>query len=273
MDAFSRPDGYYGIVNKICPLDGRELSREFNYECYCTDCDKVSNDRWWLVYGHKCYCNVQENRLKRWYEKKQETARQYERLSSSLECARSIDIKEFYEYCDSLYKEAVETRQYYDSNMVLNPFHEPQDKCLICIFEDDKMKEIGVTENVFAYLGRRNDRIKDLELKTAVSCIAVPGYMAEAICVNFHLRNGFDVKSILHADNPVYLKRRDVGKYIDAAYGWKWLEFQKLRDQYLSMTEIVNYDNIIYIKQELDEIIRRDGSCELKKGARKPREY
>ena len=76
--------------------------------------------------------------------------------------------------------------------------------------------------------------------------------------MNFNLRNGFDVKNILHADNPVYLKRRDVGKYIDAAYGWEWMDFQKLRNQYLTMTEIVNFDNIIYIKQELDEIVRRD---------------
>jgi len=36
------------------------------------------------------------------------------------------------------------------------------------------------------------------------------------------------------------------------------MSFKRVRDKHLEMTEIVNFDNIIYIKQELDEIVRRE---------------
>ena len=49
-----------------------------------------------------------------------------------------------------------------------------------------------------------------------------------------------------------------MGKYIEAAYGWDWLEFKKIRARHLKMTEIFSGGKAIYIKQELDEIIRRE---------------
>lgn len=70
--------------------------------------------------------------------------------------------------------------------------------------------------------------------------------------------HNMDVKSLIHYNNPVYVQSTAIGKYIDAMYGWDWVSFKKAMARHLEMTEIVNYGNIIYIKQELDEIIRRE---------------
>ena len=252
-------DDDYRMKPKICPLTGgRVIPEHHEWDCLVYDCSDVDPEKWSILHGHRYRCEAERVQIEKWHEGRLKAAETYKRLSNSLESSRKINIDEFYEYCNNLDKEMIESRQQYSENMVVNPYHEPGDKCLIYMFEDDEVVEISVVENLFSYLGTRFDRLRSETVKCEMSSCAVPGYMAEAINVRLHLEHKMDVKSILHNDNPVYIKARNMGKYIEAAYGWDWLEFKKVRDRHLEMTEIVNYDNIIYIKQELDEIIRRE---------------
>ena len=249
---------YLNTESKICPLNGDNVCGDSCYECIYEDCRNVRKDVRYYLYGHTYRCQKERKEIERWHEKRVEAAKTYKRLNQSLETARKINVGEFFAYCDSLDEEMTKNRQLYNKDMVINPYHDADEKCLIYLFENDEVVEISTVDNPFTYLSTRFDRLRDETKKFAVSCCAVPEYMSEAINVRQHLQYKMDVKAVLHNDNPVYIKARNVAKYIDAAYGWDWLSFKKVRDQHLEMTEIVNFENIIYIKQELDEIICRE---------------
>ena len=53
-----------------------------------------------------------------------------------------------------------------------------------------------------------------------------------------------------------------MARYIDATYGWDWVTFEKARKRYGELTAIVNFDNVVYVKQELDEVIEKKMSAE-----------
>lgn len=54
------------------------------------------------------------------------------------------------------------------------------------------------------------------------------------------------------------MKARNLKKYLDSAYGMSLQEFRTIRQNNPGMTEIVDFDSVIMIKQEIDEAIRRD---------------
>lgn len=245
---------------KICPLTGEKVWPENSWICCRSDCTQVTENQGYYLYGRIYHCKFERQNIVEWHEQQEKAAEMYKRLSASLENARKIDIDEFYSYCDSLDAEMIGSRQKYGQDMMINPYHDSDEKCLVYIFESDEVVEISTVDNPFSYISARFDRLQDESRNCAINICAVPAYMAEAVNVRLHLQRNMDVKAILHNDNPVYIKARNIGKYIDAAYGWKWLDFKRVRDQHLEMTEIVNYDNIIYIKQELDEIVRREYS-------------
>lgn len=82
--------------------------------------------------------------------------------------------------------------------------------------------------------------------------------MIEAIIVCLRIKYHMDVNYILHHDNPVYIKASGIEKYMAAAYGLKPFHIKKMLKKNIEITAINNFGNIIYIKQELDEIIRKE---------------
>lgn len=244
--------------SKICPLTGERVYDHSELACLRTDCSLVAENRYQTLYGYRYRCAVEKKNIEEEHARQLKRAEYYRKLGDSLEAVRGINLEEFFELCNRLDHEMIESRQEYSGDMSLNLYHDEENKCLVYRFEDDAVAEISVTDNPFSYFGAKFEAIRSSEKKGAISCCAVPGYLADAINVNLQLKHKMDVKGILHHDNPVYIKARGMGKYIEAAYGWDWLQWKRVRDQHLEMAEIVNFDNIIYIKQELDEIIRRE---------------
>ena len=246
---------------KICPLTGKLVDDSLAYRSYCLfdDCSHVDEDKRYYLHGHAYHCRKEKDLIEKWYEDLLKDAEKYRKLNMSLDIARKIDIDSFFAYCDNLDEIMVKGKQRYNKDMLINPYHGPDEKCLIYLFEDDNVIEISVTENPFSFIGiRRFDRLKNGGDRSAINICAVPAYLADAINVRLHLQYKMDVKSILHDDNPVYIKKKKVGGYINAVYGWDWVTFKKALDMHLEMTEILNYDNILYIKQELDDIVRSE---------------
>ena len=96
----------------------------------------------------------------------------------------------------------------------------------------------------------------------SLSSCAVSDYIADAVVVNLRMKHNLDIKNVLHDDNPVYVKKRTMARYIDATYGWDWVTFEKARKRYGELTAIVNFDNVVYVKQELDEVVKNVSSAE-----------
>lgn len=243
-------------IDKYCPLDGHKLTSSDYSLCFSMDCSEKSTDKYYLLYGHECYCEVRRIEIEDWYARKLDKEKKYKKMRKSHLLASEISIDDFYAYCDDIDNEMVATRQKYNSSMSINPYHSADEIALIYLFSGDKLVDTGLAINPFAFLSARFDKITDPEYDASINICSVPISIADAVNVRVRLIRNMDVSAILHNDNPVYIKNREIAKYVDAAYGWTWLDFERMRKRHLEMTEISNFGNVIYLKPELDQIIK-----------------
>lgn len=243
---------------KTCPLTGRKLTVGIDDACYFRyDCNNVDGSPIGTTYGKKFRCGLEKDNIELWYKKELEKKARCIMHNESLETARKIDLEGFYEYCNELDEEMINSRQAYGKDMALCPYHEPQNSCIIYLFKNDELKEIAVSGSPLSFIGKRIEgKNADGNIKYAVSYQEVPEYLAEAISVNQHLKRHWDVKSILHDNNPVYIKSRHAGQYVYDVYGLHQSTFAKLRRENLDLTEISNFENVIMIKQEIDKAVK-----------------
>jgi len=78
--------------------------------------------------------------------------------------------------------------------MMINPYHNSEEKCLIYIFENDEVTEISTVDNPYSYISARYEKLQDESRNCAINICAVPEYMAEAINVRLHLQHNMDVR-------------------------------------------------------------------------------
>ena len=253
---------------KICPLTGEPPSGRF-IECYLSDCKRVGPNTCGTLYGKEYRCDAEKNMIKYEHDKEIKKAMEKERFQDSLIRARKTDINQFFHYCNTIDRNMIKRRQEYKENMSINPYHQPEDKCLVYLFEGEKVVEISCVDNLFSFMSSRFERLRSSDPAGAICVCDVPGYLSDAINVRLRLLHNMDVSGVLYYDNPVYIKSRALTKYISTVYGMTWYEFKKLHERHLEITEIVNFDNIIYIKQELDDIIQRERYVKKKKDEEK----
>ena len=246
---------YNSNLRGICPLTNKPITP--NEWCYYGDydCSDVKVDRYAGYVGEQGYrCDVERIELTKKYNKERENTE----FNNSIIMARNIDLDHFFYFCNKLDDAMIKNRQEYTMDLKICPFHTPEQRILVYLFEGDEINEISAVDNIFSFLAKNFDILKNQVPKGYVSLCAVPAELAEAISVCLNLKYKKDTKNILKYENPIYIKSRILAKYINAVYGLKWQEFDKIRRKHLEITEIVNFDNILYLKPELDQIIQRE---------------
>lgn len=242
---------------KHCPLDGHEIIPD-EIKCLDFDCTSCSNDKYYMLHGHKCYCKMDEIRIEQWYQKRTETERRYKKLVQSHQLASQISVDEFYEYCDAIDDEMWINKQKYAPNMSIDFYHAEDEKCLVYLYDGGKLVDTGIAANPFTFVGTRFEQFSNPKQNVEISICSIPENIAEAVNVRIRLIRDMDVTSILHHDNPVYIKKTGIIKYLEAVYGLGKTDFNKIKKKHLELTEISNHGNVIYLKSEIDQIIRRE---------------
>ena len=254
----------------LCPLTGEILDwHSFGYyKCLQLDCSQVDKLDWKQIYGHAYRCEVEKDEiidnLKKQQEWEEERAKRKAAMDAifkgSLENARTIDYTQFIVYCDAVDQRINETIQSYNREIRVDIFRDPEDTHLVYIYRNDEVVDVSITKNICLHVGKWFEKIKGD--RWSLSCCAVSDYIADAVVVNLRMKHNLDIKNVLHDDNPVYVKKRTMARYIDATYGWDWVTFEKARKRYGELTAIVNFDNVVYVKQELDEVVKNVSSAE-----------
>ncbi len=243
---------------KICPITGLATD---DFTCNELDCSNVKDDKTETLYGREYHCEVEKKHIthefNRRLQKMMDLLKADQRRSASLDVARNIKLDEFFSFCRDLETFMYQNRQAYNKDFVIIPYRDPEDLFLVFWYEKDTVIDFSVSENIVANVNVRFSKMKENPDFT-VSHRIVPGYLAEAIRIYFCIKYGVDTKNILRDDNPVYVKARNLKKYLDSAYGMSLQEFRTIRQNNPGMTEIVDFDSVIMIKQEIDEAIRRD---------------
>lgn len=246
------------ILHKICPITG-ELGKYS--ECDCYDCSKVRPDITETLYGQTYHCKAERDIIQRNYEseleRRLERLKAYQRRLSSLEAARTIDLNDFFSFCDSIDRYLHLNKQIYSRGMTFKPYRESDEIFLVYWLEKDEVEEICTTENLFQNISNHFTKLRE-NPDYSVGYRRIPMYVAEAVKVNLCLRYRIDTKSMIHYENPVYIKARNLAKYLESAYGMSWHDFNKIRKNSLGLTEIANFDNVILIKQEIDDLIKKE---------------
>ncbi len=243
---------------KICPLTGK-VAEDFFCDRY--DCSRVKPDEYDILYGKEYHCEIEykkikdefDGRMKRYTEK----LKAAERRSTSLETARTIELDCFFDFCKDLKEYLFSNRQSYDSTFTIKPYHEPDDSFIVFWFDKDKVVDFSVTENLVANINNHFVNFRD-NSDYKVSYRLVPGYLAEAVRIYFCLQYGVETKNILRDDNPVYIKARNLKRYLESAYGMSLQDFKEIRKLNPWLTEISDFDSVLMLKQEIDEVIRRN---------------
>ncbi len=248
----------YPMKHKICPLTGDVMA---SWVCESNDCSNVSFDRYDYVHGMKCYCERDIEEAKKHYEalqnKFQKDKERKEKMLESLRSAKQIDYEQIDDYCKELDKILLRSTLKFDKQLSIMPFVDKDESRLMYLIKDGSVEDIVMTGNVLITLNKWKNKLTDPESDYSFSMLTVPASLTDVVQVNLYIRHKFDAIKILKYDNPVYISKTALAKYIDNVYGWKWCTWKKARERHLELTEIVNGDNLIYIKQEIDEIVRR----------------
>lgn len=249
----------YEMKHKICPLTGIEAQ---GWVCNNVDCSNVSGkEEYDIVHGIPCYCAEDVRRANEEYEiyqgKEQQRKIANEKMLISLQNARHIDYDKFDDYCKELDKSLMANNLKFDKNLSIKPFVDKDEHRVMYLMNNGVVEDISITSNILTTLNKWKTKLSDPVTDYSFSMQSIPSSLVEIIQINLYLRHNIDVARVLKYDNPIYLNKKSLGKYIDAVYGWNWHTFKKARAMHLEMTEIVNGDNLIFIKQEIDEIVRR----------------
>lgn len=252
-------DHDYEETPKICPLTGKTVNDPTLHDCYRYKCNSVKHDLFFDYKGYIFRCNKEYQSILRQINKILDAEKMQKIWNDSIEIARMIDINAFYSYCATIDKYLILYKQRYDENMSLCPYLPSDKKFIFYLFENDKVVDINVGSNMFSYFNsQRLILLKDEHSQYYVGYCSVPSYLADAILVKQRLLYNMDVKIALKNDNPVYIKSQYIRGFMCDVYGLDGEVFRQLRKKHLEMTEIANFNNVIYLKQEIDEIIRHE---------------
>ena len=124
-------------LHKVCPLTGY---RAEHFDCDYKDCSKITPDKYDLLYNQRYHCEVERRNIQLEFERRlqryMDSIRADERRSKSLEVAKTINVNQFYEFCDDLEQYMKQNRQAYTQNLIIYPYHE-QDTIFLVFWYDN----------------------------------------------------------------------------------------------------------------------------------------
>lgn len=243
-------------LHKVCPVTG---SLAVHLDCDYENCSKVTPDKYDLLYNQRYHCEIERRNIQLDFERRlqryMDSIRADERRSKSLEVAKTINVTQFYEFCDNLEKYMEQNKQAYTQSLTIYPYHD-QDTIFIAFWYDKgTLVDFSVTDNIISHMSTHFAKMRE-DLSFTLSYRLIPKYLSEAIRIYFCLKYDVDTKNILKDGNPVYIRESGLKKYLKAAYGTTLVNYKLLHNFNPNMTEIVNYDSIILIKQEIDETVK-----------------
>ncbi len=252
------------LVNyyKICPMTG---DRAY-YNCECYDCSNVKEDDWHQLsdgafsVSYRCGHEHEEAlRLINAHVKKIESKNNaYIRLKKSLAESKNMNPDKFFAYCKEVDDYLLKNAQSYGDDMVIYPYVESGYSFLMYCLKDGVPVEIHVAERLLNVLSKYFTQMME-NPKCQFSYAIIPSELKELVVVNLYLKYNFEIRTQLTYENPIYLKSGHVKSYMEVNYGMTTRDFKRLLSRHPEITEITNFNNIIYLKHEIDEIIRREG--------------
>lgn len=241
---------------EICPLTHQSITNGF---CLYADCNSVTGEALGFLYGRPYRCALEKENIEKWHTDHLKEAERRVKIENSLKVAQQLNLNDFFSYCDQLAEKMFADRQEYNRTMTIMPYLEAGERFLIYVFRSEAVVRITSVKNLCSFVASIYNDLCITEENLAISYYPVKESMSEAIVVRQYLQHGFDVRGVLHATNPIYINKSQLKALADKVYGIGWRRLKVLLKNNFDLTEIENYDDTIYIKQEIDRILRLKG--------------
>ncbi len=263
---------------KICPRTGEKIYKDLSlldYKtgefmspqyCFATDCSSVKKiaefktceyDGRRISYACEAERRVKEDEIRRQNYKDAKKNELYHRFMDSAESAKNFDYPLFVKKSETLNKMILRTARPI-RELTLNPYLEDGESFIVYFIKDGAPYKIQMVHDL---CGAVSKSLKDLYEDPGCMVGYVRIFDNEygiTLLIALRIMHKLDVSKMLSLDDPVYVSSTAIKRYLDASYGITWRDFKKILEKHLEITEIENGGNTIYLKPELDEIIRRD---------------
>ncbi len=247
----------YDVVNEVfCPLTGEKITDEDDYTCWYADCGNVDPKKEHSTGDSKYRCPLQLKQIKDIVNRMMKESEKRLRHQNGYDASEGYDCTYILDKCVEYHKLMLDNKKNY-KDMVIEPFREDNERHIILSFEEERVTKVVKTENIFQALHTIYHSFEDKNL-WSVSIVRVDAAFADILQVFLCIQYGLNAGPFLKIENPIYIKSKDVYKYVDIVYGLAPHQFRKILSKNLWITETVNCGNIIYIKQELDKAIRQE---------------
>ena len=237
------------MSNIFCELEQKEISifdAPFNYNCiaeckYWNDCEEIFSAR----------------------KAREELKKRIATYRASVEAGKQIDLEEMYSSCNKLDSVIKENRKDYDINLLLNTHVEDGKAFIVYIFDEDKVCKVGYSRNLVQYTGKE---LKSFTGKRfGLGYEAVPEETIDYVVPTLLLKNKLSLWGIIRPNNPIYITFGQLKKAAREVYGIDLRRLKKILDlQVIEITEFDTGEDLIFIKPEIDDIIRDTVKATLK---------
>ena len=235
--------------NVFCELQQKEISifdAPFEFSCiaeceHWKDCEELFNTR----------------------KARDELKKRIDTYKASVEAGKKINLDEMHSFCNKIDRLIKENRKDYDINLLLNSQVEQGKSFIVYIFDEDKPCKIGHSKNLVQYTGTELKRFTGKRF--GIGYEAVPDETIEYVVPTLLINNNLSLWGIIRPSNPIYISFGQLKKASREVYGIDLRRLKKILDlQAIDITEFDTGEDLIYIKPEIDDIIRETVKASLR---------
>lgn len=245
----------------ICPLTGKEITDEDDYICLYSDCRNVKEDMYYPLFDSEYRCDLEKDRIRLKQNQIMRFKNKITRNTDGYEKSKDVDHTLYLKKCAE-YQNYIETTKMNYKDMIIKPFCEEGETNVVVSYKGEQVTKVVKTDCLFSALSNLYNAADDKE-QWSVGIVKVEEEFATVLQAYLCLEYGLNVTSTIKIDNPVYIKSTDIYKYVDVVYALEPHQLKKILQKNLWITEKVNSNYIVYIKQELDKAIRQEAMLKL----------
>lgn len=241
------------IIDKvICPLDNNDITDMYPYCCMYEDCSWVKKDKYYELNGKKYRCPLERSRIEEYEFERNKLIYKRKKYIEAYEKANIITYSELSSIC-AKYKTQIEEDIMDYKNLIVNPYLEENEKFVVFKHSEGNIIGASATETLLLKLYNIFKEAPDI----SVSIIKVNKEIADSLIIYFGLSYKFDIIRQIKLSDPVFLKKTEIYKYANNVFGLSYPTIRKLINENIWITEFSNFGNIIYLKDEINQIIER----------------
>lgn len=201
-------------------------------------------------YWNQCAGPVKEQ------EAKEKKAKWIAAFENSVNVAKTIDLDDLHKLCRKIDTEIMNAVEEYKPGLLVDALPEEGQSFVVYCFNGENVFKIGYTKHPMNYVETVAREFNGKKLKLGFGTIQ--DELISQVIPTLMIKNVIPVKNTVGPTNPVYITDGQLRRAAREVYGIGVWGLKKVFANHLEITEIRSGDTMVYLKAEMDFIIRND---------------